>query len=65
MHQRFTSRHVLNGVAGGFLLFADGHVDFVAHHQVLTAAVVATSSNGGGGDFNHPGLIWNPYGPAN
>jgi prepilin-type processing-associated H-X9-DG protein len=59
--QRFTSRHK----NGGFLLFADGHVDFALHHDVLTARVKATSSNGGGADFNKPGMIWNPYGAAN
>lgn len=55
--QRFTTRHR----KGGFLLMADGHVQWISLREALTAGVV----NGANSDWNKPGiLVWNPTGPA-
>ena len=55
--QRFTARHR----GGGYLLFADGHVNWFAQKEVITAAAGAIPT-----DFNKPGsLVWNPEGRAN
>jgi prepilin-type N-terminal cleavage/methylation domain-containing protein/prepilin-type processing-associated H-X9-DG protein len=57
-YTRFTSRHR----QGGFLLFADGHVDWFSQAQIANpinpnAAII---------DYNQPNVvIWNPWGPAN
>ena len=53
--QRFAARHRKD--TGGNLLFADGHVQFFTHREVLTA--------GSPGTMNRPGnLIWTIDGPA-
>jgi prepilin-type N-terminal cleavage/methylation domain-containing protein/prepilin-type processing-associated H-X9-DG protein len=52
--QRFASRHQ----NGGYLLMADGHVEFALNRDV---AYPATSPN----DWNQPNYyIWNPFGAA-
>lgn len=50
--QRYAARH--NN--GGHLVFADGHAAFTAYSSVTQP----TSTK----DYNQPGLIWNPLGPA-
>jgi len=53
--QRFTARHM----KGGYMLMADGHVEFALNHDV---AYPPTSPS----DYNQPNFyIWNPFGPAN
>ncbi|HLL88823.1 MAG TPA: H-X9-DG-CTERM domain-containing protein, partial [Tepidisphaeraceae bacterium] len=53
--QRFAARHQRN--TGGNLLFADGHVQFFSHREVLTRGPV--------GDMNRPGvLVWSIDGPS-
>lgn len=53
--QRFTSRHR----KGGFLLMADGHVQWASLRETLTAGKVGVN------DWNQPGkFVWNPTGPA-
>jgi prepilin-type processing-associated H-X9-DG protein len=53
--QRFAGRHRKD--TGGNLLFADGHVQFFTHREVLTV--------GSPGTMNRPGnLIWTIDGPA-
>jgi prepilin-type processing-associated H-X9-DG protein len=55
--QRFTTRHR----KGGFILMADGHVQWFSLREALTASVV----NGSNSDLNKPGILtWNPTGPA-
>ena len=45
--------------AGGFILFADGHVRLFTLREALTPAVVGVN------DWNKPGVaIWNVLGPA-
>lgn len=52
--RRFSSRHD----GGGYILFADGHVDLFSLHDVLTPSVV-------GLNWNKPGeCVWNITGPA-
>ena len=57
--QRFSSRHS----KGGFVLFADGHVARFDMSDVYTPS--RTNAEVPGGDFNKPGLIWDPWGQAN
>ncbi len=57
-YTRFTARHR----KGGFILFADGHVEW------FTQAQIATPNNPSAAitDYNHyPNIIFNPWGPAN
>ena len=52
--KRFSSRHA----KGGFILFADGHVQLFTLHDVLTAGVI-------GKDWNKPStMIWSVTGPT-
>jgi prepilin-type N-terminal cleavage/methylation domain-containing protein/prepilin-type processing-associated H-X9-DG protein len=52
--RRFSSRHN----HGGYLLFADGHVDLFSLRDVLTPSIA-------GANWNQPGkCIWNVAGPA-
>lgn len=63
--QRFSSRHS----KGGFVLFADGHVARFDMSDVYTPSLTTAETTalglGAGGDFNKPGLIWDPWGRAN
>jgi prepilin-type N-terminal cleavage/methylation domain-containing protein/prepilin-type processing-associated H-X9-DG protein len=53
---RFANRHR----GGGFLLFADGHVDWFSRHDLYY-----NPPNQANGDYNYPGkVVWNPWGPA-
>lgn len=52
--KRLSTRHR----KGGFLAFADGHVDHTTLHEACTPPVIGVN------DWNRPGEIWNVTGPA-
>ena len=56
--QRFAGRHVINNAAGGYILLADGHVEFASNKEINNPL---TAPN----DYNQPNsFIWDPFGPA-
>ena len=57
--KRFAARHNF----GGHLLFADNHVAHKINRDVITNAGGGTAATPGS-DWNKPGLIWDPLGPA-
>jgi prepilin-type N-terminal cleavage/methylation domain-containing protein len=58
--QRFTGRHGSGKDRGGFLLFADGHVEFFSYRDVLTNTGFASPNEH---NFNQPGrVLWDPFG---
>lgn len=70
--QRFAGRHVVDGLPGGTLLFADGHCEARSMHEILTPRYaasnntynVATNSKFINGDWNTSRLIWRLGGAA-
>jgi prepilin-type processing-associated H-X9-DG protein len=54
--QRFAGRHR----QGGYLLFADGHVNWFSMKEVTTPGQISPTV-----DLNQPGrIVWTPTGPA-
>jgi prepilin-type N-terminal cleavage/methylation domain-containing protein len=62
--QRFAGRHgSRSSGGGGFLLFADGHVQFFLYTDVLINTGFRSPNEA---NFNQPGkIIWDPFSPAN
>lgn len=58
--KRFAARHF----GGGHMLFADGHVGWVANVDATTNAQGSRDPNYPNGDWNTSALIWDPMGPA-
>lgn len=58
--KRYAGRHR----NGGHTLFADGHAAHYTNEFATTAADGTRPGASGPADFNKPGYIWNPLGPA-
>lgn len=58
--KRFAARHS----KGGHLLFADGHVGWVANDEATTNSQGNRNPAFAGGDWNTNKLVWDPVGPA-
>ena len=58
--KRFAARHF----DGGHICFADGHIALVKNADATTSIQDSRDPSQPDGDWNKPGLIWDPLGPA-